>query len=445
MSGMISDVTVWLSPQTWRNAREGSLRARFATGAWWSTVAAGSSRAIMLLAAVFCGRVLGRSGFGELGMIQSTAGMFGVFAGFNLGMTTTRYLAELREVDPARAGRILALSAAAGLIGGTLLSLALVLFAPYLAMHTLGAPQMSRTLAVGAGLIFFGALNGVQTGALSGFEAFRDLARANLWAGILGFTVIAVGAFTGGVIGAVWGYVAAAAFNWLLNHIVLRRKCTRFGIHPSLRKCFREWPVLLKFSVPAFLSSALLAPAVFVCNAMLVGRHGGYSELGLFTAADRWRVALLFLPNSVMTMVFPMLFNLQGVRNHQGFRRVFHANLAVNLIVVLLPGFAIAALAPLIMAAYGPSYRAGWRVLLVLALAAVPQCLNSVFGQTVVTRSMWLRFAFDTLLTAVLVGSAYLLIPRLGSLGLAYAYLAAYTITTAGLVFFVRGHLMPLR
>jgi len=434
-----------MNPQTWRNAKEGSLRARFASGAWWSTIAAGSSRALMLLAAIVCGRVLGRASFGELGMIQSTAGMFGVFAGFNLGMTTTRYLAELRDVDQARAGRILALSSVAALIGGALLSIALAIFAPYLAAHTLAAPQIAGTLALGSGLIFFGALNGVQTGALSGLEAFKDLAQVNIWAGILGFFLITIGVWKGGVFGAVVGYIAAGAANWLLNHIVLRRRCTHYSISPAFKECFREWPVLLKFSVPAFLSSALLAPAVFACNAMLVSQHSGYSELGLFTAADRWRVALLFLPNSVMTMVFPMLFNLQGVQNHRGFRRVFHANLAVNLLVVLLPGLAIAAMSPFIMAAYGTAYREGWRVLLILSLAAVPQCLNSVFGQTVVTRSMWLRLAFDVLLTIILLTVAYALIPLLGSLGLAYAYLVAYTVITVCLAFVMRSHLLPLK
>jgi O-antigen/teichoic acid export membrane protein len=442
---MISDVTVWMKPQTWRGAHSGSLRARFAHGAWWSTIAAGSSRAIILMAAVVCGRILGRAGFGELGMVQSTAGVFGVFAGFNLGITANRYLAEFRETDPARAGRILTLSSMAALTGGALLSLALILSAPYLAIHTLAAPQLARSLAIGSGLIFFGALNGVQMGALSGFESFRDMARVNVWSGLLGFVLIATGVRFGGVAGAVWGYVGAAAVNWLMSHMVLRRKCTLYGVSGTARHCLQEWPILLKFSAPAFLSSAMLAPTIFACNAFLVHQHAGYSALGLFTAADRWRVALLFLPNSIMTMAFPMLFNLRGARNHQGFRRVFQANLAANLLAVMLPGMVIALLSPLIMSAYGPAYREGWRVLLVLALTAVPQCLNSVFGQMVVARSMWIRFAFDLMLTSLLIGSAFVLIPRLGALGLAFAYLAAYTVTTIGLAIFVGSKRSPLR
>ena len=47
--------------------------------------------------------VPGQEGFGALGMIQSTAGMLGVLAGLGLGITATKYVSELRRLDPLRA------------------------------------------------------------------------------------------------------------------------------------------------------------------------------------------------------------------------------------------------------------------------------------------------------------------------------------------------------
>jgi len=47
---------------------------------------------------------------GQLGMVQSTAGMFGIFAGFGMGLTANKHVAELKIKDPARAGRIIGLS-----------------------------------------------------------------------------------------------------------------------------------------------------------------------------------------------------------------------------------------------------------------------------------------------------------------------------------------------
>src|SRR3984885_14208366 len=87
-----------------------SLRARFTVGVVWSLAGAIVSRGFLLAASVVCARFLGKEGFGALGMIQSTAGMLGIFAGLGLGLTATKYVSEFHRQDPEKAGRILALS-----------------------------------------------------------------------------------------------------------------------------------------------------------------------------------------------------------------------------------------------------------------------------------------------------------------------------------------------
>ena len=67
----------------------------------------------MLIASMVVARILGKNEFGELGMIQSTVGMLGVFAGFGLGLTATKHVAELKHSNPERTGRILSLCSVA--------------------------------------------------------------------------------------------------------------------------------------------------------------------------------------------------------------------------------------------------------------------------------------------------------------------------------------------
>ena len=87
-----------------------SLRRRFANGAFWSVAAAVVSQGMRFLAFVIIARILGKTGFGELGMIQHTVSMFGIFTGLGLGLTATKHVAEFRSTDPSRAGRIMTLS-----------------------------------------------------------------------------------------------------------------------------------------------------------------------------------------------------------------------------------------------------------------------------------------------------------------------------------------------
>src|ERR1700676_5264649 len=115
MTGVLQ---AWIAAKHRELVPAGSLRARFTLGIVWSLAGAVVSRGFLLAASVACARFLGKDGFGALGMIQSTAGMFGIFAGLGLGLTATKYVSEFRRQDPAKAGRVLALSASAALIFG---------------------------------------------------------------------------------------------------------------------------------------------------------------------------------------------------------------------------------------------------------------------------------------------------------------------------------------
>jgi O-antigen/teichoic acid export membrane protein len=431
---MTALLQAWIVAKQREFVPAGSLRARFTLGVIWSLAGAIASRSFLLAGSVVCARFLGKEGFGALGMIQSTAGMFGVFAGLGLSLTSTKYVAEFRRQDPVRAGRILALSGSTAFISGGAITVLLILFAPYLAKHVLASPQLAAPLAVGSGLVFFGAINGAQTGALAGFEAFKTIARVNVLAGVASFPLIVLGVWRGGLSGALWGSVAALAINWVLNNRALRRECGSAKVSYQFASCHRELNILHRFSLPAFLASIVVGPAIWLCNAWLVHQPQGYAELGIYTAADKWRLLILFIPTSVFAMVVPVLSNLYGEGDGVGFRRVFRVNLQLNASLALLAALLIAALAAPIMAIYGNAFRGGRSVLIVLAFSALPEALNAILGQPLIAANlMWWRFGFDLLLVAVLVTLAWVLIPKWGALGLAASYGLAYSVTSLSL------------
>lgn len=436
---MTTSLQTWMVAKHQEFAATDSLRARFAVGAFWSVFGAVISRGFLLAASVVCAWSLGKEGFGALGMIQSTAGMFGVFAGLGLGITATKYVSEFRRHDPTKAGRILALSAFAAFIWGVVITGLLILLAPFVAEHVLAAPQLAKPLAIGSGLVFFGAINGAQTGALAGLEAFKTIARVNIYAGVVSFPLIVLGVSRGGLKGAIWGSVAALGINWALNNRALRRECANAAISYQFAGWRRELGILHRFSLPAFLGSILVVSAVWACNALLARQPQGYAELGLYAAADKWRVAIVFVPTYVFAMVVPVLSNLHGESDRAGFRTVFRATLQLNASLALLAALVITAFATPIMAVYGKSFRGGQTVLIVLALSAIAEVLNAILGQPLIAaRQMWWRFGFDVLLFAVLVGLAWVLIPKWGALGLAASYGVAYACASLAIFAFLQ-------
>ncbi len=416
-----------------------SLHRRFRAGAFWSLIGGVFSRGPVLAASVACARLLGTRGFGEFGILQSTAGMFGIFAGLGLGLTATKYVAEFRGKDPDRAGRVLAISAVTALISGILMTGTLILTASFLAKHTLGAPNLAAPLAIASGLVFFGAMNGAQNGALIGLEAFQAIARVNLWTGLLSLVFIVSGAKYGGLRGAVWGLIGGVAANWLLNNRAIRYACAEARISYQFATCAKEWRILYQFSLPAFLASVVVGPAMWACNALLVNQRDGYLEMGLYTAADKWRLLILFIPGTVAGIALPMLSNLHGEDDPSGYSKVFNANVLLNLGLTILPGIVIALFAVPILSVYGTAYRSAWPILVILAFSAVPEALNNVFGYAAISQGgVWWRLGFDVLLAVALVGFSFWAIPKWGAVGLAGGYCVALSLSSIGLFFYLR-------
>jgi O-antigen/teichoic acid export membrane protein len=380
----------------WSQVESSPLGFRLAKGVFWSLAGALISRGIALLASILVARVLGKEGFGELGIIQSTVGMFGVFAGFGLGMTATKHVAEFRVKDPKKAGRIIALSNLVAIISGGVMSVILIILAPRLSSQTLAAPHLSEYLQIGAGLLFLSALNGVQTGALSGFEAFKTIAKVNLWAGIANFPLMVGGVYFAGIKGAVWGLVASMFVNWVLNHITIKNEAYRVGVHITYNHCLQEWGILWKFSFPAALAGIMVGPVNWVCNAMLVNQPNGYAEMGIYNAANQWFIALLFLPGIIGQIVLPMLSERLGEKDKESSKAVLMLSIKLNCLIVLPLVIGGCLASPFIMQLYGDGFREEWLTLVVVLVTAGLLAVQTPVGHIIAASGrMWVGLVMN--------------------------------------------------
>lgn len=192
------------------------------------------------------------------------------------------------------------------------------------------------------------------------------------------------------------------------------------------------------FSLPALLGSLATAPVLWFCTVLIVRSPHGFSQMGIFSAADRWRLAILFIPVALFRSALPLLANLHE-KNRAGYHQVARAHLLLNLAVVLLPVAAVCCLSPLIMGTYGPGFRSGWPVMAVYCIATIPEALNTIFGYPLIASGrMWTRCGFDIALSVILLLLGLLLIPTRGALGYAIAYLITYALISTGLYFVTR-------
>jgi O-antigen/teichoic acid export membrane protein len=401
-----------------------SLQGRFAKAAVWSFTGAALSRGLTLVSSIICGRLLTKTGFGELGMIQSTVGMFAVVAGLGLGMTATKYVAEHRSDDPQKAGRLLALTSAVAVISGAIMSIALILLAPLLSVNSLAAPKLAGPLALAAGMLFFGAVNGAQTGALSGFEAFRTIARVNLLSGLLSFPLVVIGVWRWGLNGAVAGLVLSVAVNCLLNNLAIRKECAAAEVPYVFRGCWHEWPVLWRFSLPAFLSAAIQGPVIWLANTVLVHQPAGYGELGVVNAAQQIRTMLLLIPSLAFAPVLPILSHL-GEKQGEDASGLVRQVTVLGCLVLFPAAVLLTAIAPWALSTYGRDFATRPQILTWAMATLMINGIGIAIGQVIFSSGRaWMGLLVNGFWAAVFLPLALLTVGRLGGVG----YIMAHTI-----------------
>jgi O-antigen/teichoic acid export membrane protein len=352
--------------------------------------------------------------------------MFGTFAGFGMGLTATKYVAEFRTHAPAKAGRIIALSSLVAWCSGTTLALLLYGLAPWLAEHTLAAPHLARSLRISAPLLLLGAVNGAQVGALAGFEAFRRLARVNLLGGIAAFPCLLAGAWWWGLECAILGLVASQAWLCWLTHKGLSEEAARACIPTGYAGASKEIQIVWQFTIPALFSSILLGPVNWTCNMLLVNQPGGYGQMGIFNAANQWFNALLFFPGILGEAALPVLSERLRAGDYAKSASVLSYYIKLNLIVVAPLVLAGALVSPYIMASYGPGFAGTWPTLVVvLATAGIYAALTPVAQVIVASGRMWLGSLMNLGWAAGFISFAWLFADR-GAPGLATARLSAY-------------------
>lgn len=279
------------------------LGKKISAGIFWTFFSTIVFRGLIFFTSIFVARLLKREGFGELGIIRSTIDMFVSFAGFGLGLTTTKFVAQYKQSDKVKTGRIIHLSSALSWIFGGLIGGILFFFADYLAVQSLNAPYLAGDLKIGAFALLFYSINGAQNGTLSGFEAFKNIARMNMISGVINFFVSVALVYYMGVKGAVLGLGLNALVISVLGAWEVRKVAKKHSININQPGAWAEYKVLTGFSLPAVLSNSLVMPVTWICNAMLVKEPGGFRDMGIYNAG----LSILILVNVVNSMLGQVL------------------------------------------------------------------------------------------------------------------------------------------
>jgi O-antigen/teichoic acid export membrane protein len=408
---------------------DGGLRARFLSGAFWSVLAAVSSRGANVFGSVVVGRLLGRSGLGEYGMILGTLVIVTSIAGASLGQFGTRYVAEFKVSNPPRAGRVIGLTLLSALVLALAAAIAIYAFADALAARYLNAPAMAPLVRISASVLLFSIVAATMAACIAGLEEFRATARVNVLAAVSFVPVTLVLTHAIGLRGAIVALVVQNFVILLGSAMVLRRHCRLRGIVVSLAGTREDLAILWTFAVPAAMSAIAVTPVIWYGSVILVSSAAGYSQMGLFSAALQWYNAVIFIPIAISPLILSLMASSSREANTTHYGKVVRASLLANGAVAGCTSVGLLIAAPLLIRVYGNEFAGAVIVLRILALAATMNALAGVVGQIIASRaSMWWGFALNLLWGTVFLTVAHLLVGNQGAIGLGLAYLISYSV-----------------
>ncbi|MDJ0773837.1 MAG: oligosaccharide flippase family protein [Mastigocoleus sp. MO_167.B18] len=415
------------------------LAKRLASGTFWSLLATIFLKASNLIASILIARLLGQKSFGELSMINTTILALGNFAGFGLSMTTTKYVAELRLSDPQRTGKVLGLCYTIAIILGAFFSLGMLISSSHLAISVLNAPELINELRFGCLLLFLNAINEIKIATLSGFEAFKILAKVNSASSLINLLLSILGGWLYGLKGVIFAMIIVSLVKNIFYNYALKSEYKKHNIKIIYSKLiFQEIKIINKFTLPSFLTKILVAPVVWLGSTFLVHQPNGYIEIAAFNAANEYRSLLLFLPIVMGRTSLPILSSIISEKNKKSVVEALMITVSTSILIILPIAICMAIFSEKLMLLYGSEFSKYSSTLIIMLIGLSINGITVPIGNLITASGkMWLAFLMNLGWSVVFIGCTWIFLQQgLGGFGLALSYMAAYILHSLWVTFY---------
>ncbi len=365
----------------------------FVTNSFWSLLGSFTSKGINFIVISWIARILGPEDFGEYNVIQSTVGAFGTLSGLGLGLAATKLVAEYRDKDIEKVGRITSTLYLLSIVASFTVAIGFFSLAPLVSKNILNNGNLTLLLQITSIIVVFDSLNGVQNGVLSGLGAFKEISFIGIIVGIATSPLLVFGAFYFGLTGVTVTLLLSRLINVLVNIIYLNRRCKihAISVAPQMNKDVLK--SIFSIGIPSFLSSFSTSPVNFVSTSIFVNQPLGYLYLGNYSAVVQLRSLVLLLPDSVGNVIMSQLANAFGNNNILRFKRTIIVAFLGNLVLSVLPSILLFIFASFFQNIFGAQFELSNTLIFVVLSTGVLVALTNAVGYIFICSNLvWYDF-----------------------------------------------------
>jgi O-antigen/teichoic acid export membrane protein len=188
----------------------------------------------------------------------------------------------------------------------------------------------------------------------------------------------------------------------------------------------------------------MVAPIMWLANAIVANTPGGYGEIGLFSAANQWRAVLMFLPSVLLRVALPLMASSLEPTDSADFGKTLLLTQGLTITLALPAGALLMFLSDPIMALYGKEFAGGGTVLIGVASSLMISCIGSGTGTVIEARGkVWRGVLLNLSWGAVVILTVWSLAGVWGAKALAFGYALAYLVLSLWGFWYVASDLPP--
>ncbi len=355
----------------------------FFTNSFWAILGSFVSKGINFASIAWIARILGPEMFGEYNVIQTTIGMFGTISGLGLGLAATKLIAEFRDRDILKVGRIISTLYLLSFIISFIVAVVFFSTAGLISNNLLNNDKLTLLLQITSVIVIFDAIAGVQNGVLTGFGAFKEMTFIGIIVGIISAPLLMMGVFYYGLAGLTTMLLFSRLINVVANRIYLEKK---FKIHKIKVKPQMNKEVvkdIFSIGIPSFLAGLSTNAFNWTSTSVFVNQPFGYQALGTFTTANQLRTIVTLLPDSAGKVAMSQLANAYSNQDFKKFKMTVVFTFLWNLVLSVLPAVVLFFFGGYFQQFFGDKFNlSGSLIFVVLAtgvLVALSNALDYIF------------------------------------------------------------------
>lgn len=390
----------------------------------WITLGQGIGKAVAFLLMIFIARYLGDELYGKFSFALSLVGIMVVLVDFGFGTLATREIARNKELTKKYLGNIVALKTLFGLITFGLI---------YVILLLLNKDELTTQLTLIAGLYII--INSFEQFFYTIFRAWEKMKFEAITKLIYNISLFTIGIlFIQQALSAQW-IMATYLFATLISLAVSLGFIWKYFSKFKIEFDGNFIKDTLKQSWPFALSSVFIILYLKIDTVMLSQMRTD-QEVGWYNAAYNMVFALLLLPTIFDTVFYPILSKTFAQKKEfihickKMFLYAFILAFPAGLIVFFLR-------APIIELVYSNEYNMAIPILGILVWSFViafinrfPFIINSANLQILITKQMAVCVVFN-------IGLNFILIPKYGTIGAAWATVLTEVIAVLILTYYV--------